>query len=78
MPKVKIYSTPSCPWCARTKEFLKSHEIPFTNIDVSMNQRAAQEMIKKSGQMAVPVIEVGKEVILGYDEDRLKEVLKIK
>ena len=78
MPRVKLYSTPACPGCAKTKEFFKSRKIPFTNIDVSANQEAAHEMIKKSGQMGVPVVEIGKEMIIGYDEDALKKALKIK
>lgn len=78
MPKIKLYSLPTCPWCTKTKEFFKSHHIPFTNIDVSINSKSAHEMIKKSGQMGVPVIMIGKEIIISYDEDRLKELLKIK
>jgi len=78
MPKVKIYSTPSCPWCAKTKEFLKQHNVSFTDVNVAFDSKAAREMIKKSGQTGVPVIEIGKEIIVGYDEDRLKELLKIK
>jgi len=78
MPKVKIYSTETCPWCAKTKEFLKQHKIPFTNVDVSTNSKAAHDMFKKTRQMGVPVIEIGKEIMAGYDENRLKELLKIK
>ncbi len=78
MPKVKFYSTPTCPWCGRIRVFFKVHKISFTNIDISIDQKAAREMIKKSGQMAVPVVEVGKEIIVGYDEDALKKALKIK
>ena len=78
MPRVKLYSTPTCPMCARAKEFFKSHKIPFTNIDVSANQKAVHEIIKKSGQKRVPVVEIGKEIIIGYDEYALKKALKIK
>jgi glutaredoxin-like YruB-family protein len=78
MPKVKIYSTSTCPWCAKTKEFFKSHKIPFTNIDVSSNQIAAKEMMKKSGQMGVPVIDINGKIIVGFNEDALKNALKMK
>ncbi|MEX2017290.1 MAG: glutaredoxin domain-containing protein [Candidatus Pacearchaeota archaeon] len=78
MPKVKIYSTSTCPWCHQTKEFLRSHKVPFTNLDVGKNTKAAHEMFKKTRQMAVPVIEIGEEIIIGYDEDALKKALKIK
>ncbi|OGJ12355.1 NrdH-redoxin [Candidatus Pacearchaeota archaeon RBG_16_35_8] len=78
MSQVKVYSTPSCPWCLKAKEFFKQHKIPFKDFNVAENSKAAREMVKKSGQMGVPVIEIGKEIIIGYDEDTLKEILKIK
>ncbi len=75
---IKVYSTPSCPWCIKTKEFLIKNKIKFEDIDVSRDVKAAQEMVKKSGQMGVPVIETGNEIIVGFDEDKLKKALKIK
>ncbi len=78
MPSIKLYSTSACPWCVKTKEFFKSHKIPFTNFNVGIDQKACQEMIKKSGQVGVPVVEIGKEIIVGYDEDAIKKALKIK
>jgi len=77
MPKVKIYTTPTCPWCKKTKEFLTEHNIEFENIDVGSNKEAAKEMIEKSGQMGVPVIDIDGEIIVGYDVERLKKALKI-
>ena len=56
MPKVKIYTTPTCPFCFLAKEYLKEKGIEFEEIDVSKNEAAAMEMIQKSGQMGVPVI----------------------
>ena len=78
MAKVKIYSTPSCPWCIKTKAFLKEHKIAFTDIDVSSNKKAGEEMVKKSGQMGVPVIEIDGKIIVGFKENELKKALKIK
>jgi glutaredoxin 3 len=75
---VTVYSTASCPWCAKTKEFLKEHKTKFKNIDVGEDQKGAQEMIKKSGQTGVPVIEIDGTVIVGFDEGKLKKALKIK
>jgi glutaredoxin 3 len=75
---VKVFSTQSCPWCAKTKAFLKEHKIKFKDIDVGKDAKAAQEMIKKSGQQGVPVIDIDGEIIVGFDEDRLKELLKVK
>lgn len=75
---IKVYSTSTCPWCMRAKEFLKEHKIKFEDVDVSRNMNAAKEMVKKSGQMGVPVIEARGEIIVGFDEDKLRKVLKIK
>jgi len=75
---VIVYSTASCPWCIKTKAFLKEHKIKFTNKDVGEDQKAGQEMIKKSGQQGVPVSDVNGEIIVGFDEEKLKAALKIK
>ena len=77
MPKVTVYSTPTCPWCHKTKEFFKKHHISYKEIDVSSDQKAAGEMVKKSGQMGVPVIDVDGEIIVGFDEPALRKALKI-
>ena len=78
MAKVKIYSTPTCPWCAKAKDFLKSHKIPFTNVDVSTDKASAQEMVKKSGQMGVPVTDIDGKIIVGFNESEFKSALNIK
>ena len=73
--KVKIYSTPTCPFCIRTKQFLKDNNIPFEDTDVSNNDEAAEEMIKKSGQMGVPVLDIDGEIIVGFDKEKIKQAL---
>ncbi len=78
MAKVKVYSTPSCPYCMKAKEFLKEHGIKYEDINVQENKDAAEEMVEKSGQMGVPVIEVGSTIIVGFDRDALKKALKIR
>ena len=78
MAKVKVYSTPTCPWCHTAKDFLREHKIAFDDIDVSTDRAAAPEMVKKSGQMGVPVIEIDGKIIVGYDEEAIREILKIK
>jgi len=75
---VKIYSTPTCPWCIVAKNFLKEHGIEFEEVDVSKNQEAADEMIEKSGQMGVPVIDINDNIIIGFDENKIRSLLKIK
>lgn len=75
---VIIYSTESCPWCKKAKEFLEEHNVKFTEKNVGEDVDAAEEMIRKSGQKGVPVIEAEGTVIVGFDENKLKEILKIK
>jgi glutaredoxin-like YruB-family protein len=72
---VTIYSTPTCPFCIRAKQYLKEKNIQFTDYDVGSNPDKADEMIKKSGQMGVPVIEVGESVIIGFDKEKINEAL---
>lgn len=74
---VKIYSTPSCPWCVRAKQFLKDNNIDFQNMDVSSDHKAADEMMQKSGQMGVPVLDIDGEIIVGFDKEKIKLALGI-
>ena len=74
--KVKVYSTPYCPYCRVTKEFLRERNIKFEEIDVSEDQEAAKEMVHLSKQVGVPVIVIDEKVIVGYDEPALKAALK--
>lgn len=73
--KVKVYSTSTCPYCVRVKQFLKENAVNFQDIDVSRDQDAAQEMIKRSGQMGVPVIDIDGELIVGFDKEKIKKIL---
>jgi len=73
--KIKVYSTPTCPWCERVKEFLKERKVEFEDIDVSMNREAAMEMIEKSGQMGVPVIDINGRIIIGFNQAAIEEAL---
>ncbi len=76
--KVTVYSTSTCPFCVRAKQYLKDNNIAFEDIDVSENHEKAQEMIKRSGQMGVPVIEIDGAIIVGFDKDKIKEALDVK
>ena len=76
--KVTVYSTPECSWCKKVKSFLKENKIKFTNLDVSSSTKTAEKMIKLSGQQAVPVIDVDGKFVVGFDEEKLKSLLKIK
>lgn len=75
--KVTVYSTESCPWCHKAKEWLKEHKIKFSEKNVGENDKAREEMIEKSGQMGVPVITVGDKVIIGFNQGELEEALGI-
>lgn len=75
--KVMVYSTPTCPFCIRAKQFLKDNNIQYIDIDVSTDQAKAQEMIDRSGQMGVPVIDVDGTIVVGFDKDKIKEALKL-
>ncbi len=74
---VTIYSTPTCHFCHMTKEFLAEKGIPFTDYDVAHDMQKRQEMIQKSGQMGVPVIFIGDEMIIGFDKERIASTLGI-
>lgn len=76
--KVTVYSTSACPWCHKAKEYLKANKIKFADIDVGEDQQAAQEMIEKSGQMGVPVIDVDGTIITGFDKESLDKALHLK
>jgi len=75
--KVTIYSTPTCPFCIRAKQFLKDSNIQFTDYDVGSDQVKAQEMMKKTGQMGVPVIDVEGQIVIGFDKEKIKQILGI-
>ena len=72
---VIVYSTPTCPYCVRTKDYLKANNVDFKDIDVSQDQAAGQEMVQKSGQMGVPVVDIEGEVIVGFDKEKIKSSL---
>lgn len=74
---IKVYSTPTCPYCTTLKNFLKEKSIEFEDIDVSKDQKVAQEMIDKSGQMGVPVADIDGEIVVGFDRERICQLLKI-
>ena len=78
MATVTIYSTPTCVYCNMAKTFFKSNNVAFTEHNVATDLEARKQMIDKTGQMGVPVIEVDNEVIVGFNEDKLKSLLNVK
>jgi len=78
MAKVKIYSTPTCTYCKMLKDFLAEHKIEFDDINVAEDTKAANEMIEKSGQMGVPVTDIDGQIVIGFDKEKIKQLLSIK
>jgi glutaredoxin-like YruB-family protein len=76
--KIRVFTTPSCVYCVTLEAFLNEHNIEFEEIDVAEDEKAREEMIKKSGQMGVPVIEIDGEIIIGFDRKKIIELLDIK
>ncbi len=76
--RVIVYSTPTCTWCTTIKSYLRENKIKFTNIDVSVNQVAAQQMVKKSGQQGVPQTEINGQIVVGFDKQKINTLLGIK
>ncbi|MDD2777438.1 MAG: glutaredoxin domain-containing protein [Methanocellales archaeon] len=75
MAKIKVYSTPTCPYCRLAKNFLKEKGVDFEDVDVSVDRKAAEEMIQKSGQMGVPQIEINEKIIVGFDKRAIEREL---
>lgn len=75
---VKIYTTTTCPYCVMAKKFFNEHNVKYEEINVQENHEAAEEMIGKSGQMGVPVIDVDGTIIVGFDKKALEKALKLK
>jgi len=78
VPKVRVFITPACPYCYTLKEWLKEHQVEFEDIDVSKDAQAREEMIKKSGQIGVPVVEIDGQFIIGFDKEKICQLLKLK
>ncbi|XOB41889.1 MAG: glutaredoxin family protein [Candidatus Nealsonbacteria bacterium] len=78
MSEVKIFLTPGCPYCFTLTEFLKEKGIKFEEIDVSKDEKAKEELIKKSGKMEVPIVEIDGQIVVGFDKEKICKLLNIK
>ncbi len=77
-PKVIVFSTPTCTYCNQAKRFLREHNVRFTDVDVSRDERAARDLQRRTGQIGVPVILVNNRPIVGFDKPTLMQLLNIK
>ena len=75
---ITIYSTQTCPYCVQLKNYLKEQGFKYQDIDVSKDQKKAEEMIEKSGQMGVPVADIDGQIIVGFNKEKIKKILNIK
>lgn len=75
---IKVFSTPSCPYCLTLKNFLKEKGFEFEDIDVSRDESALNEMLRKSEQMGVPVMEIDGEIVVGFDKEKICKLLNIR
>ncbi len=75
---VKVFSTPTCTYCVTLKKFLKEKGVEFQDIDVSQDEAALKEMVAKSDQMGVPVIEIDGQIVVGFNKAKLMELLNLK
>ncbi len=73
--KVVIYTTPECAYCKMTKEFFRENNISYEEKDISVDDKAREEMVEKSGQLGVPVVDIDGRIIVGFDEAAIKELL---
>lgn len=72
---IKVYSTPTCPWCDRVKEYFAMNNISYEELNVAKDRDAALEMIEKTGQTGVPVIDINGDIIIGFDKDAIDQHL---
>ena len=75
MKTVKIYSTPTCHFCALAKEYFKENNVPYEDIDVALDPKARNEMVEISGQLGVPVIVIGEDIVIGFNKSKIAELL---
>jgi len=76
--KVKVYSTPTCPYCVAVKEFLKENKVEFEDINISQDEESMKMIVEKTGQMGVPVVDIDGELVIGFDRQKIIELLNIK
>ena len=77
MKKVIIYSTPTCPWCTKVKDYLDSKNVAYEDFDVAKDRDKAIEMVNKSGQQGVPVVDIDGDIVVGFDQNKIDSLLNL-
>ena len=77
-PRVILFTTPSCSWCRTVKQYLRKHEIRFKEVDITRDQRAAQDMVRRSGQQGVPVTLINNRPVVGFNKNEINRLLDIR
>lgn len=77
-PRVILFSTPTCTYCRRAKRYLRERGVPFKDVDVSRDATAARDMVRRSGQQGVPVIDIGGKIIVGFDQHKVDQMLGLR
>lgn len=72
---VTIYSTSTWPWCVKVKDYLKTKNISYTDYNVGMDREKAMEMVRKSGQQGVPVLDIDGQIVVGFDKGKIDKLL---
>ncbi len=73
--RVLVFTTPTCPWCTRVKSYLAQWRVPFREIDVSRDASAARDLVRRTGQMGVPVVEIDGKPVVGFDKPKIDRLL---
>lgn len=77
MPRITIYTTPTCTFCRQAKNFFREHGVSYEEKDVTLDRQYVDEMVKKSGQMGVPVIDIDGEIVIGFDKPRIAQLVGV-
>jgi glutaredoxin 3 len=75
--KIKIYTTPTCVYCKMSKDFFTKHSAEYEEVNVAVDAKAREEMVQKSGQLGVPVIDIDGTIVIGFDQAKLSELLHV-
>ncbi|MFN3283469.1 MAG: glutaredoxin family protein [Pseudothermotoga sp.] len=78
MYRITVYTAPGCPYCTRVKNYLKELGLKFTEVDVSRRPEDAERLVRKTGQTGVPVVEIGNQIVIGFDKEKIDRLLGVK